>query len=136
MRRRIRDGVLDEMIDRYVDWRHESAEVEWAYRRWSIAPSPDGSRAFAAYAAALEREELASIRYAEAMRRILLLVARDRRRRRSAAARRRTPAREPSRRRRRTRALRRAPRSHPRRTRRGSDSARTSGRARSRRRAG
>jgi hypothetical protein len=101
MRKRIPDGVLDEMIDCYVDWREESERVESAYRRWATAPSPHASRAFATYAAALDREELASISYAQVIRRILRLVARDRRRR-FAAARRPVGARGPNRRRRRT----------------------------------
>jgi hypothetical protein len=89
MRKRIRESVLDEMIDCYVDWRQASEQVESAYRRWAIARSPHMSRAFAAYAAALDREEVASIAYAQVIRRILRLVARDRRYARARARQRR-----------------------------------------------
>jgi hypothetical protein len=82
MRKLINATVIDDLIDAYVDWGEESAEVEYAYRRWSVTPSPGAALAFAAYAAALDREELASIRYARLVRRAFVLLARDRRRRR------------------------------------------------------
>jgi hypothetical protein len=74
------------MTDAYVDWREDSAAVESAYRRWLVASSPDTAVAFAAYNAALDREEMASIAYERVIRRSLGRLAR---RRRSAATRRR-----------------------------------------------
>jgi hypothetical protein len=83
MRMRINPTVIDDLIVAYVDWCEESDEVEYAYRRWSVAPSPDAARAFAAYAAALDREELASIPYRRVIRRAFVLLERERRRRRA-----------------------------------------------------
>jgi hypothetical protein len=51
------------LMEVYVGWREESAALEEAYGRWSSAPEPDRDLAFAAYKAALDREEQASIVY-------------------------------------------------------------------------
>jgi hypothetical protein len=32
-------SVIDELLDSYLQWRQESADVDAAYRRWSTAPS-------------------------------------------------------------------------------------------------
>jgi hypothetical protein len=135
MRNGVRDKLIDEVMDAYVEWRQESAKVESAYRRWSIARLTDPARAFAEYAAALDREELASMSYAQVIRRTILMLARDRRRR-SAAARRRLGARRPTRLRRRKGPLRRRTGSRTRRARRGRRSVRSGVRRRSGRRAG
>ena len=58
------DPIAD-LIEVYVDWRQESAALQDAYERWSSAPEPDQDLAFAAYNAALDREEQASIVYRE-----------------------------------------------------------------------
>jgi hypothetical protein len=100
MRKRARDNLIDDVMDAYVDWRQESAEAEFAYRRWATAPSADPARAFAVYAAALDREELASISYAQLIRRTAVVFERDRRRR-FAAAQHRVTRRRPTRARRR-----------------------------------
>jgi hypothetical protein len=106
MRKRIRDSLIDDVMDAYVDWRQESAAVDSAYRRWSIAASTDPARAFADYVAALDREELAAMAYEHVMRRTTVVFERDRRRRRIAAQRRaRGRARRPPRRRRRARRI-------------------------------
>ena len=57
--------LLDAAIDAYVDWREECVEVWDAYERWAHAPNIDAAGAFAAYGAALDREESASRAYAE-----------------------------------------------------------------------
>lgn len=59
-----RRRLVDEVIDAYVDWREECIFVWDAYRRWSGASRDDAVLAFAAYAAALDREERASAFYA------------------------------------------------------------------------
>jgi hypothetical protein len=69
MAKGIRDIVIDTVMDAYVQWRQESAEVESAYRRWTAASSPDTALAFAAYVAALDREHRASVSYAQLMER-------------------------------------------------------------------
>jgi Holliday junction resolvasome RuvABC endonuclease subunit len=58
------DSLIDDLSDAYMEWRAESAAVETAYGRWSIAASVDAASAFAAYQAALDREELAAAEYA------------------------------------------------------------------------
>jgi hypothetical protein len=57
--------LIDETVDAYVDWREESAVVWDAYERWEWAPAADARLAFAAYCAAVEREERASNVYAD-----------------------------------------------------------------------
>jgi hypothetical protein len=69
----ILDNVIDDVMDAYVEWREESAEVEYAYHRWSVAPPPDAALAFAAYVAALDREDRASMSYAQVIRRAVVL---------------------------------------------------------------
>jgi hypothetical protein len=56
--------LVDDAIDAYVDWREECLFVWDAYVRWSEARQADGALAFAAYAAALDREERACAWYA------------------------------------------------------------------------
>jgi hypothetical protein len=70
----IRDttDTIDDVMKAYLDWLEESEQVESAYRRWSIAPSTDTARAFAAYVEALDREDRASADYALAMRRTIV----------------------------------------------------------------
>ncbi len=53
----------DQLIALYCDWREECVVVEAAYERFKAAPGADRTLAFAAYAAALEREESAAARY-------------------------------------------------------------------------
>jgi hypothetical protein len=55
--------LIDAMMDRYVSWREECAAVEQAYRDWLGARREDRSVAFAAYTAALDREEFAATAY-------------------------------------------------------------------------
>jgi hypothetical protein len=69
MGKAIFDNVIDDVMDAYVEWREECAEVEYAYGRWSTAPPADAALAFAAYVAALDREDRASTSYAEVSRR-------------------------------------------------------------------
>jgi hypothetical protein len=97
MRKRVRDKLIDRVMEAYVDWRQESAQVGFAYGRWTMARTTDPEGAFAVYAAALDREELASISYAQVIRRTTVLFERDRRRR-VAAAQHRVTRRRPSRR--------------------------------------
>jgi hypothetical protein len=58
------------LMDVYVDWRDESAALEDAYGRWSSAPEAERDLAFAAYKAALDREEQASIVYRNQLRQL------------------------------------------------------------------
>ncbi len=60
----IRPEQADELIALYCDWREECALVQAAYDRFSRSPAIDRALTFAAYAAALEREESAAALYA------------------------------------------------------------------------
>ena len=59
--------LRDQIIDLYLDWREETAAVADAYASWAGAPAADEGRRFAAYAAALDREEAAARGYADAL---------------------------------------------------------------------
>ena len=60
----------DEAIRVYVDWREESAGVWDAFDRWERTHGADAATAFAAYRAALDREECAAHAYADLLMRI------------------------------------------------------------------
>jgi hypothetical protein len=60
----IRPDLVDRMIELYCDWRTASWDVRAAYDRYLEAPGPDRAVAFAAYTAALDREESACEAYA------------------------------------------------------------------------
>jgi hypothetical protein len=60
---RIDKRLLDAMFSSYVDWFDENQHLCLAYRRWRSADRADAGRAFAGYAAALEREEAAAKAY-------------------------------------------------------------------------
>ena len=67
-RAQIRPELVDEMIDLYCDWRTASAEVQAAYDRFCDAQPSDRLLAFAAYTAALDREQIACDSYAAQIR--------------------------------------------------------------------
>jgi hypothetical protein len=66
----VREQLIDEALDRYLDWRDESEAVDAAYGLWSRAPRTEGALPFAAYSAALDREERAAIVYRSVIDRI------------------------------------------------------------------
>jgi hypothetical protein len=70
MNAQTRAWLVDEAVDAYVDWREESATVRDAYERWGRAAPADSGSAFAAYWAAVDREERAADIYAELMGRL------------------------------------------------------------------
>ena len=59
--------LRDQIIDLYLDWREETAAVTDAYASWTGASADEEGRRFAAYAAALDREEAAARGYADAL---------------------------------------------------------------------
>ena len=61
---------VDDMIDAYVEWREECLAVWEADSRWSAADPVDSELAFAAYRAALDREQSACNNYASQLRRV------------------------------------------------------------------
>jgi hypothetical protein len=62
--------LTDRLTDAYIEWREECIALEDAYRRWVGADELDAELAYAAYRAGLDREECASIRYWELVRRV------------------------------------------------------------------
>ena len=57
--------LKDEIIDLYLDWREEAAGVADAYATWADAPADEKVPCFAAYLAAIDREEAAARSYAD-----------------------------------------------------------------------
>jgi hypothetical protein len=57
---RWRSASTDEFLESYVCWREACEDVRIAYRRWASCTSGERDLGFAAYRAALEREERAS----------------------------------------------------------------------------
>jgi hypothetical protein len=60
MPRKRRRTDLDAFIETYVCWREACQEVAGAYARWTAASAGERHLAFAAYRAALEREDRAA----------------------------------------------------------------------------
>ena len=60
---RLVERLVNEAFECYLAWRSECAVLEAAYRRWLQAPRSDAAFAYAAYTAALDREECAAGRY-------------------------------------------------------------------------
>jgi hypothetical protein len=62
--------AIEEFVECYACWREESAGVRSAYEHWvSVAPG-DRPLAFAAYVAALDREERAARDYGDCADRV------------------------------------------------------------------
>jgi|HubBroStandDraft_4_1064222.scaffolds.fasta_scaffold529687_1 hypothetical protein len=56
--------LVDEMLDRYVEWREDAYAVKEAYTRWCGAPARDEKWRFSVYMASLELEEASAKTYA------------------------------------------------------------------------
>jgi hypothetical protein len=55
-------------VQGYLDWRRQSSTCDSAYRQWATADDArDSAIAFAAYTAALDREQQAAAHYATAL---------------------------------------------------------------------
>ena len=61
---KVEDLLVDRLIELYCDWRTACDEVRAAYERFCRACASDREVAFAAYAAALDREQSACEDYA------------------------------------------------------------------------
>jgi hypothetical protein len=70
----MRERLVDQAIESYVEWREECATIEVAYRCWSSERGTERSMSFAAYTAALDREERAATVYADAVGRVKRLL--------------------------------------------------------------
>lgn len=59
------DGLVDELLAHYIDWRQHAALAADAYRNWSDATAgEEGALRFSAYVAALDLEEAGATAYA------------------------------------------------------------------------
>jgi hypothetical protein len=70
----VRERILDEAFARYLDWRAESEAVHEAYRVWSRASGGECALPFAAYGAALDREQRAATVYGSVIARVERLL--------------------------------------------------------------
>jgi hypothetical protein len=62
--------AIDALFERYVSWREECHAAEMAYRRWLDGEHGERRLAFAAYLAAIDREEQAARTYADQFARV------------------------------------------------------------------
>ena len=65
-RLRRKNALIDEAMDRYLEWREECAAVSDAYQSWTSA-TEETDLPFAAYTAALDREQSAATVYRRAL---------------------------------------------------------------------
>ena len=63
-------GLIDDLIEVYVDWLEECAALAQAYDGWASVAVADRDLAFAAYQAALDREQQASAVYSDRIDRV------------------------------------------------------------------
>jgi len=61
--------VAADPVMAYAEWRMSCASVRAAYRQWSHAPRTDAHLAYAAYTAALDREDAAARVYSRLSKR-------------------------------------------------------------------
>jgi len=61
-------GVVDRLMELYGDWRGQCLQVHAAYEHFTAASPAERSLMFAAYEAALDREEAACQAYATQIR--------------------------------------------------------------------
>jgi predicted aminopeptidase len=69
-RLRRKNALIDEAMERYVEWREECAAVYDAYANWTNAPMEEADLPFVAYSAALDREQSAALVYGRALERL------------------------------------------------------------------
>jgi hypothetical protein len=66
-----RRRLVGAAMDAYLAWRDECGATSHAYRRWADAVEADAAMAWRAYEAALDREEQASVVYADLIQRVV-----------------------------------------------------------------
>ena len=67
--------LRDEIVDLYLSWREEAAAVADAYALWADATADDNAARFAAFTAAIDREEAAARSYADVLAAAQLVAA-------------------------------------------------------------
>jgi hypothetical protein len=70
MASRVRRELIDDLMEAYVSWREECAALVQAYERWASVPPTERDLAFAAYTAALDREQQATAVYSNRIERV------------------------------------------------------------------
>ena len=63
-------GLVDQMLDTYVEWREHAALVADAYVCWCDASADERTVRFAAYLAALDQEQAAACKHQGAVSRL------------------------------------------------------------------
>jgi hypothetical protein len=63
-------GLVDRMMDTYVEWREHAGLVTEAYACWCDASADERTVRFAAYLAALDQEQAAASEHREAVSRL------------------------------------------------------------------
>ena len=71
------EGAVDRLVAAYVDWREEFIAARDAYSRYDATRGQEHRHAFAAYFAALDREERAAAEYAACVEQVCALVSAD-----------------------------------------------------------
>jgi hypothetical protein len=71
------EGAVDRLVAAYVDWREECIAARDAYGRCDMRRGRTARHAFAAYFAALDREERAAADYAACVEQVCALVSAD-----------------------------------------------------------
>ena len=61
----VRRRAIDDLMDCYVAWREACYAVDLAYQRWAEATPDESGSFYSGYVAALDREEQASLIYAD-----------------------------------------------------------------------
>jgi hypothetical protein len=79
MNAQVEPELVDELIELYCDWRSECWSVRSAYAQFSAATADERPLAYAAYRAALDREEAAADVYAEQLSVVASRATTDRR---------------------------------------------------------
>lgn len=69
--------AIDALLECYVSWREECQAVRLAYQRWSGSGRDARWLAYAAYVAAIDREECAAHKYAEHVEVVSLISTRS-----------------------------------------------------------
>jgi hypothetical protein len=69
------EGAVDRLVAAYVDWREEFIAARDAYSRCDMRRGHAARHAFAAYFAALDREERAAAEYAACVAQVCALVS-------------------------------------------------------------
>jgi hypothetical protein len=62
------EGLVDDMLAHYLEWRLHAGAVAEAYRQWSSASRAERASRFSAYIAALDQEGAVAMSYAAAVK--------------------------------------------------------------------